>query len=94
MNKDNEIRLTEETEARTTNMEKKANYIPDRVNAQAYERRADDMNRAQEIGMHANWEDDHENNRPHEEVERAQVDVEIRREIAEHENRKGDPALI
>ena len=56
MNKDNEIRLTEQTEAKTTQMEKRENYIPDHVNAESYKQRADDMNKAQEIGMHANWD--------------------------------------
>lgn len=94
MNKDNEIKLTEETEAKTTDVDKRANYIPDKVNAQAYQHRADDMNRAQEIGMHANWSDDHDNNKPREDIEKAQADVEIRREIVENENKKEDPSLI
>lgn len=64
MTKDNEISLTEEIEANTRNMEKKANYIPDRINQQAYDHLEADKNRAQEIGMHANWEPEHPNNIP------------------------------
>ena len=80
MNKDNEIRLGEQTEAKTTEMEKRENYIPDHVNAEAYKERANDMNMAQEIGMHANW--DSATNEPTREVENKQVSIGIRREIA------------
>ena len=44
---ENEQRLTQEIEKDTTNMEKKENYIPDRVNAPAYEQKLQDENKAQ-----------------------------------------------
>ena len=73
-------------------MQKRENYIPDHVNAEAYKQRADDMNKAQEIGMHANW--DSPTNEPFKSVENAQVSIGVREQIAKNQNEKEDPALI
>jgi hypothetical protein len=55
MSSDNEIRLTEQIEASTIDMEKRENFMADHINSEAYSKRAYDMNRGLEIGMYANW---------------------------------------
>lgn len=68
MSTDNQIRLTEQIQANTTQAQMKANYIPDKINDQAYKKMAKEDDRAQEIGMYANWDEGHPNNVPKENV--------------------------
>lgn len=62
MSIDNQHRLTQQTEKDTTNVERKQHYIPDKINEKAYADKFKGENKAQEIGMHANWDIVHENN--------------------------------